>query len=188
MLEWLWGRSFHVFILLFCVVRMEQVNILKTFVENMRRDEQKGEDNFSSDFMVKRLMIVLMNETSLYWHRGLHVHAHGRAPDVLLWWRCARLSFESEHSHLCAFLVFLLHSKHTCVDVEPLISTSVLWVMWWCQRSQGGQRLLDLYFTKCCTFALCSVSFWLLWAGWKCGRMSEECAVSLGWVVDYVYH
>jgi len=32
---------------------MEQVNILKRFIEAMRSGEQKGEDNFSSDFMVR---------------------------------------------------------------------------------------------------------------------------------------
>ncbi|XP_057180545.1 tyrosine-protein phosphatase non-receptor type 12 isoform X2 [Triplophysa rosa] len=45
---------------------MEQVNILKRFIESMRRDEQKGEDNFSSDFMRLRRLSTKYRTEKIY--------------------------------------------------------------------------------------------------------------------------
>ncbi|XP_056604538.1 tyrosine-protein phosphatase non-receptor type 12 isoform X2 [Triplophysa dalaica] len=45
---------------------MEQVNILKRFIESMRRDEQKAEDNFSSDFMRLRRLSTKYRTEKIY--------------------------------------------------------------------------------------------------------------------------
>lgn len=45
---------------------MEQVNILKSFIEAMRRGEQKGEDNFSSDFMRLRRLSTKYRTEKIY--------------------------------------------------------------------------------------------------------------------------
>ncbi|XP_050964085.1 tyrosine-protein phosphatase non-receptor type 12 isoform X1 [Labeo rohita] len=47
-------------------VRMEQVNILKRFIEAMRSGEQKGEDNFSSDFMRLRRLSTKYRTEKIY--------------------------------------------------------------------------------------------------------------------------
>ncbi|XP_043086706.1 tyrosine-protein phosphatase non-receptor type 12 isoform X1 [Puntigrus tetrazona] len=46
--------------------RMEQVNILKRFVEALRSGEQKGEDNFSSDFMRLRRLSTKYRTEKIY--------------------------------------------------------------------------------------------------------------------------
>ncbi|XP_016394846.1 tyrosine-protein phosphatase non-receptor type 12-like [Sinocyclocheilus rhinocerous] len=47
-------------------VRMEQVNILKRFIEALRSGEQKGEDNFSSDFMRLRRLSTKYRTEKIY--------------------------------------------------------------------------------------------------------------------------
>jgi len=48
---------------------MEQGNILRRFIEAMRSGEQKGEDNFSSDFMVR-------NTANTHTHTHTHTDDH----------------------------------------------------------------------------------------------------------------